>query len=276
MADHLKNANEKKSKKAKLSFDYKTVSKSDYKKSLYDLQVELVKLQRHVITENKRVLIIVEGRDSAGKDGLIKAMTEHMAPRETRIVALGKPTDRDQSSWYFQRYVAHLPAGGEIVIFNRSWYNRAGVERVMGFCSDFEHERFMRTVNHFEEMQVQSGLTLVKYYLDIDFETQKQRLSDRLNNPLKQWKISSIDRVALDHWTDYTYARNEMLRRTSHEDAPWHIVRADHKKTARINAIKDLLGQVNYPERSSKLCSPDRSVVFTYSSEVMREGPIAT
>jgi polyphosphate kinase 2 len=219
-----------------------------YDKKLYHLQVELVKLQRHVIARGDKVLIILEGRDGAGKDGTIKRITEHLSPRDIRVVALPKPSDREATQWYFQRYVEHLPAAGEIVIFNRSWYNRAGVEKVMGFCTDEEYDIFLRNVPVFEQMLAEAGITIIKYYLDIDRHEQKNRLLDRHKNPLKQWKISPIDEKALKHWDDYTKARDVMLRMSDSAHAPWMVVRADDKKAARLAIIRDLIGRVDYRE----------------------------
>jgi polyphosphate kinase len=254
---------------------YPTISGAEYKSALYDLQVELVKLQRRLILKHERVLVIVEGRDAAGKDGLIKRLTHHMAPRETRVVAVNKPSDREESEWYFQRFIRSLPSGGEFVIFNRSWYNRAGVERVMGFCSDDEYELFMNTVGEFESMLVRSGTVLYKYYLDISKHVQKERLAAREKDPLTLWKVSPIDKVALKHWDDYSLARNEMFRRTDHQAAPWYVVRADHKKTARISLIRDLLSRLEYPDKAPSICAPDRRVVFPYSDQALCDKLIA-
>lgn len=197
------------------------ISKDDYRAALHALQVELVKWQRHQIASQSRILVILEGRDTAGKDGTIKRVIEHLSPRETRVVALGKPSERDRSSWYFQRYIAHLPAAEEFVLFNRSWYNRAGVERVMGFCDEAQVEEFFATVVNFEHMLIRSGIKLIKFYLDISKEEQEQRLRERREDPLKQWKISPIDAVALKHWDAYTSARNDMLARTHNLVSPW-------------------------------------------------------
>ncbi|HEY1504436.1 MAG TPA: polyphosphate kinase 2, partial [Stellaceae bacterium] len=183
------------------------LSNKAYEHTLLQLQIELVKLQRHVIAHGERVLIILEGRDTAGKDGAIKRIIEHMSPRETRVVALGPPSARDERSWYFQRYVPHLPAAGEVVLFNRSWYNRAGVERVMGFCSKAETEEFLETVPQFEAMLIRAGITVLKYYLDISKHEQKRRLADRRKDPLKQWKLSPIDNKAAKLWKLYSQAR---------------------------------------------------------------------
>ncbi len=218
----------------------------EYDKQLHHLQVELVKLQRHVIAHGQKLLIILEGRDAAGKDGTIKRITEHLSPRDIRVVALPKPSDVETTQWYFQRYVAHLPAAGEIVLFNRSWYNRAGVEHVMEFCSDGEYHEFLRNVPVFEAMLVQGGLTILKYYLDIGKKEQKKRLEARRDDPLKQWKISPIDEKAMQHFDDYTKARDKMLRQTDSAAAPWIVVRAEDKKTARLGIIADLISRVDY------------------------------
>jgi len=243
------------------------MSKHDYKAALHDLQVELVKLQRHFIGCGDKILIILEGRDAAGKDGAIKRITAHLSPRETRVVALGKPSDRESSGWYFQRYVAQIPVAEELVLFNRSWYNRAGVEQVMGFCSKDEHEEFMQSVPKFEEMLVNSGIKLMKYYLDISKEEQERRLADRKRDPLKQWKTSPIDTVALKHWKAYSKARDEMLLRTHTEAAPWSIVRADDKRLARLNLIRDVLSRLHYKGKKKKLAKPDRDIAFGFKPE---------
>jgi polyphosphate kinase 2 len=246
-----------------------------YKKALHNLQVELVKLQRHLIKNDLRILILLEGRDASGKDGVIKRLTAHLSPRDTRVVALGKPSDHDRSSWYFQRYAAHLPASQEMVIMNRSWYNRAGVEKVMGFCTAAEHEEFMRSVRPFERMLVSSGIQLFKYYLDISESEQKKRLADRREDPLKQWKISPIDKTALRRWDDYSTARNEMFTRTHSEDLPWHVVQADDKKQARLNIIRHLMAHVECPDKDSHLAQPDPEIVFDFADEHFQSGRIA-
>jgi len=246
-----------------------------YKKELRRLQVELVKLQRHLIKNDLQILILFEGRDAAGKDGVIKRIVQHLSPRETRVVALGKPSDRDTHSWYFQRYVAHLPSIQEMVLMNRSWYNRAGVERVMGYCTSAEYERFMRAVVPFEHMLVDSGIQLFKYYLDISKAEQKRRLEDRRSDPLKQWKISPIDSVALDHWEDYSGARNEMLARTHNEITPWHVVRADNKKQARLNVIRHLVSHVDCPDKDEHAARTDPEIVFAYDEAHLENGAIA-
>lgn len=246
-----------------------------YKKNLRALQIELVKLQKHIIANNLRILTIFEGRDAAGKDGTIKRITAHLSPRETRIVALGKPSDREETQWYFQRYTPFLPAADEFVLFNRSWYNRAGVERVMGFCSSEQYEAFMEAVCPFEEMLVRDGVLLFKYYLDISRDEQRVRLQDRKKDPLKQWKISPIDDVALKHWDDYSNARNEMLIRTNHQAAPWHVVMANDKKLARLNVIRDLLSRVPYDGRKKTLAKPDPRIVRPFAPGLLSSEYIA-
>jgi polyphosphate kinase 2 len=239
-----------------------------YKKALYQLQVELVKLQRDLIASNARVLIILEGRDAAGKDGTIKRLTEHMSPRETRIHAPGKPSSVEESEWYFQRFVPFLPAGQEFVVFNRSWYNRAGVERVMGFCTDREFQAFMESVVPFEQMLARDGMEIRKYYLDITKKEQKNRLDEREKDPLTQWKVSPIDEAAQKKWNAYSKARDEMLEHTSHADAPWRVVLANDKKVARLEFIRDLLESFSYRGKSKKLTQPDRAIVFQWAENL--------
>ena len=248
---------------------------SSYKDDLYALRVELVKLQRHIIANDEKLLLLFEGRDAAGKDGTIKRIVAYLSPRETRVVALGKPSERDVSTWYFQRWVPHLPAADEFVCFNRSWYNRAGVERVMGFCTESDLDEFFETVIAFEEMLIRSGIKMFKYYLDISKEEQDQRLEDRRKNPLKQWKISPVDEVALKHWDDYSKARNEMLTRTHTLISPWTVVRADHKKTTRLNVIRDLLSRVKYTGKIKRLARPDRDLIFPFDPSYIENGLIA-
>lgn len=247
-----------------------------YTDQLRNLQIELVRLQRDLIARGEKLLILLEGRDGAGKDGSIKVILEHMSPRESRVVALGKPSDRERTQWYFQRYVAHLPAAGEFVLFNRSWYNRAGVEKVMGFCSPDECQRFLKDVPIFEEMLVNSGIRLFKYYLDIDKAEQKARLDARRTDPLKQWKISPIDEAALKRWNDYSEARDAMLSRTSSKLSPWTVVSANDKKIARLNLIRDLLSRVDYKNKGKTgLKAPDRGVVFPFTARALKAGRLA-
>lgn len=251
------------------------MSRKEYKDTLRALQIELVKLQRHFIHCHDKILVVLEGRDGAGKDGAIKRIVQHLSPRETRVVALGKPSDRDRSAWYFQRYVAHLPSAEEFVLFNRSWYNRAGVERVMGFCTDAEYEEFMRTVPAFEHMLVNSGIKLLKYYLDVSRQEQKSRLGARRKDPLKQWKTSPIDKRALKQWDAYTLARDEMFARTHTLVAPWIVVRANNKRLARLNLIKDLLMRLDYCDKDASLLVVDPKIVFQYDDAYRTTGMIA-
>ena len=249
--------------------------KDDYKHALHALQIELVKLQKHFIKCNDKILVLIEGRDAAGKDGVIKRIVQHLSPRETRVVALGKPSDRDRGSWYFQRYVPHLPVPQEFVLFNRSWYNRAGVERVMGFCAEAEYEEFMETVLDFEHMLVKSGVKLLKYYLDVSREEQQKRLKDRRTDPLKQWKVSPIDAQAIKRWDDYSSARNEMLARTHNETSAWTIVRADNKRLARLNLIKDLLSRLHYGDKDAASLVADPQITFEYDEAHAQNGMIS-
>lgn len=251
------------------------VGRQQYKANLHALQVELVKLQRHFIRCDDRILVLLEGRDTAGKDGVIKRIVQHLSPRETRVVALGRPSDRERSAWYFQRYVPHLPAAQEFVLFNRSWYNRAGVERVMGFCTEAEYEEFMETVANFEHMLVRSGIKLLKYYLDISKAEQKRRLKARREDVLKQWKTSPIDDQAQKHWADYSIARNAMLARTHNPVAPWTVVRADDKRAARIHLIKDLLTRLHYDGKDETVLLTNPELVFQYDESYVQNGMIA-
>lgn len=251
------------------------LSKKKYRDDLHGLQIELVKLQRDIIANDRKVLVILEGRDAAGKDGTIKRIAEHLSPRETRIVALGKPSDRQQTEWYFQRFTEHLPAAQELVLFNRSWYNRAGVERVMGFCSETDYERFMISVPLYEDMLIGSGIVLVKYYLDISKAEQKTRLAERARDPLKQWKVSPVDHVALKHWRDYSRARDEMLARSHTLHAPWNLVRADDKRSARLGVIRDLLARIDYDGKSLAAVAPDRRIVLPFEPGLLTSGLIA-
>ncbi len=252
------------------------MTKDEYRKTLRALQIELVKLQRHMIANDYKILVVLEGRDAAGKDGTIKRIIEHLSPRETRVVALGKPSDRERSGWYFQRYARYLPVADEFVLFNRSWYNRAGVERVMGFCTGIEYEEFMATVLDFERMLVGSGIRLIKYYLDISKEEQKKRLAQRRADPLAQWKISPIDAQATRKWKAYSKARDEMLMRTHCPLTPWTIVHADDKKLARINLMRDLLSRLPYDDKKSRLLKANPEIVFRFDETQLQNGKIAS
>jgi polyphosphate kinase 2 len=246
------------------------VPKNTYEADLRLLQIELVKLQRHTIQEGKHLLLILEGRDAAGKDGSIKSITEHLSPRDSRVVALNKPSPREEGEWYFQRYVAQLPTAGEFILFNRSWYNRAGVEKVMGFCTDEQYKQFMATVNEFESLLVDSDIELIKYYLDITKEEQAIRLNDRAKDPLKQWKISPIDQQAQKMWNAYSAARDDMLKHTSSKIAPWTVISANDKKLAHLNLIADLLSRVDYPEKDKKLLKIDPKIVLKWPADTKK------
>jgi polyphosphate kinase 2 len=225
-----------------------SVDRRVYFKELFRLQGELVKLQSWVQHEKLKVVVIFEGRDSAGKGGVIKRITQRLNPRICRVAALPAPNERERTQWYFQRYASHLPAGGEIVLFDRSWYNRAGVERVMGFCTDAEYEEFFHTVPEFEKMLVRSGIVLIKYWFSITDDEQHLRFMMRVHDPLKQWKLSPMDLESRRRWEQYTKAKEAMLEKTHIAEAPWWIVEAVDKKRARLNCISHLLGQIPYQE----------------------------
>ena len=220
------------------------IHKHDYERELDRLQTDLVRMQEWIVHEGMRVVVIFEGRDTAGKGGTIKRITERLNARYCRVVALGTPTDRERSQWYFQRYVAQLPAAGEIVLFDRSWYNRAGVEKVMGFCTEEEHGEFFRTCPQVERALVRSGIILIKYWLSLSDEEQQRRFVERINNPGKRWKLSPMDLEARARWVDYAEAKDEMFSFTDIKEAPWFVVDADDKKAARLNLISHLLSIV--------------------------------
>jgi polyphosphate kinase len=217
-----------------------------YVEELAHLQVELIKLQEWVRMRALKVAVIFEGRDAAGKGGVIKRIAECLNPRICRIAALGTPTERERGQWYFQRYVPHLPAQGEIVLFDRSWYNRAGVERVMGFCTEDEYEEFLRSCPLFEEMLIRSGIYLVKYWFSVNDEEQERRFQERIRNPTKRWKLSPMDIESRKHWSEYSRAKDEMFAATDRKKSPWYVVNADNKKRARLNCIAHLLRQIPY------------------------------
>jgi polyphosphate kinase 2 len=222
------------------------LSRKEFESELYKLQVELCKVQDWVKAAGEKIVVIFEGRDAAGKGGVIKRITERVSPRMFRVVALPAPNDREKSQWYLQRYIAHLPAAGEITIFDRSWYNRAGVERVMGFCSQDEYEDFMRIVPRFERELIESGIRLVKYFFDVCQEEQHRRFMARIEDPRKHWKLSPMDVESWRRWWDYTEAYNKMMLASDTEYAPWYVVKADDKRRARLNCISHLLGQIPY------------------------------
>ena len=238
------------------------MTRRDYEANKQALQVELLKFQNWVKTTKQRVVIVFEGRDAAGKGGTIKRIMEHMNPRGARVVALEKPTETEAGQWYFQRYVQHLPTAGEIVLFDRSWYNRASVERVMGFCSEQEYLEFMRQTPELERMLVRSGILLVKFWFSVSREEQFRRFQQRRQDPLKQWKLSPIDLASLDKWSEYTKAKEAMFFYTDTADAPWTVIKSDDKKRARINAMRYLLARADYPDKDPQVAvEPDPLIV---------------
>jgi polyphosphate kinase 2 len=226
----------------------KKISKKKYEKELEKLQIELVKLQRWIKREGLKVVVLFEGRDAAGKGGAIKRISGTLNPRICKVVALGTPSDREKTQWYFQRYVAHLPAAGEMVLFDRSWYNRAGVERVMGFCTYDEYNEFMRSCPQFEMMIQRSGIILIKYWFSVSDKEQEKRFQNRINDPTKRWKISPMDLQAREKWVDYSKAKDDMFAATDIPESPWNVVEADDKKRARLNCINHLLKSVPYED----------------------------
>lgn len=230
----------------------KKIDKKFYFDELERLQLELVKMHEWVKAEGLRVVVLFEGRDAAGKGGVIKRITQRLNPRIARVVALGVPTEREKSQWYFQRYVAHLPAKGEIVLFDRSWYNRAGVERVMGFCSDDEYWEFLRSCPRFEEMLIHSGILVVKYWFSVGDEEQEDRFRERIADPLKRWKFSDMDLESRSRWIEYSKAKDEMFTHTDTKLSPWFVVNADNKRKARLNCISHLLSLIPYKEIKHK------------------------
>ncbi len=249
-----------------------TLPRREYFLALYDLQAELIKLQNWVAHTGSKLAVVFEGRDAAGKGGVIKRITQRLDPRSCRVVALPAPSEREQASWYFQRYVPHLPAAGEIVLFDRSWYNRAGVERVMGFASDEQVEEFFHDVPRFEEMLVRSGIKLVKYWFSISDQEQQLRFLVRIHDPMKQWKLSPMDLQSRIRWEEYTKAKEEMFERTSTDNAPWWIVEGDDKRRARLNCISHLLTQLPYEEVPHDPVSlPKRVFNADYERKVLPE-----
>ena len=236
------------------AYPYKNLmSRRNYEQQKYLLQVELLKLQAWVKDTGQRVVVLFEGRDAAGKGGTIKRFMEHLNPRGARVVALEKPSDVEKGQWYFQRYISHLPTAGEIVMFDRSWYNRAGVERVMGFCSDAEYDEFLRQAPEFERHLVRSGVRLFKFWFSVSRAEQRRRFKERKAHPLKQWKLSPIDLASLDKWDDYTRAKEGMFLHTDTSDSPWTVIKSDCKKRARLNALRYLLQRMPYPNKDQAL-----------------------
>ena len=241
------------------------INKKTYEQELARLQKELIKLQEWIRHKNLKVVVIFEGRDAAGKGGVIKRITESLNPRVCRVVALPAPTEREKTQWYFQRYVAHLPAGGEMVLFDRSWYNRANVERVMGFCTDEEYSEFLRSVPEFERMLVRSGTVLIKYWFSVSDKEQELRFQARIKDPTKRWKLSPMDLQSRSRWVEYSKAKDQMFAHTDIKQAPWYVVNADNKRCARLNCIRHLLGLIPYEDLTpEKIVLPPRQAEAGY------------
>jgi polyphosphate kinase len=230
----------------------KKKNKKFYNKELSNMQIELVKLQEWIKAKGLKVVVIFEGRDAAGKGGVIKRITQRLNPRICRVVALGTPTDREKTQWYFQRYVPHLPAAGEMVLFDRSWYNRAGVERVMGFCTEDEYQEFLRACPEFERMLMRSGILLIKYWFSVSDEEQEKRFRARIEDPTKRWKLSPMDLASREKWVEYSEAKDVMFKYTDTKQSPWYVVEADKKKKARLNCISHLLSLIPYEDFTPK------------------------
>ena len=263
----LKNLDKKKSKKRQAIW-VKTFH-IEYEKELKKLQIELLKFQKHVIANDLRILMVFEGRDAAGKGGTIKRIMEHLNPRGARVVALLKPSDREQTQWYFQRYIKHLPSGGEIVLFDRSWYNRAMVEPTMNFCTDEQNKRFLKDTPMLESMLVKNGIILFKFFFSVSKEEQLRRFDSRETDPLKQYKISPVDREAQERWDDYTVRKFQMLNETNRSICPWTIIRSDVKKTARLNCIKYLLSKVDYQDKiADEELTVDSEIIISGIDEI--------
>jgi polyphosphate kinase 2 len=240
-----------------------------YEKHKAELQAELLKVQDWVRSNGEKIVLLFEGRDAAGKGGTIKRFTEHLNPRGARVIALDKPTDRERTQWYFQRYVRHLPAAGDIVLFDRSWYNRAGVERVMGFCNPMEYLEFMRQAPEFERMIVRSGIRLFKYWFSVTQEEQARRFKAREREPLKKWKLSPIDRLSINKWDDYTEAKEAMFFYTDTADAPWTVIKSDDKKRARLNCLRHFLNSIPYPDKDHHIVKVEDPLIVGRSSDVI-------
>jgi polyphosphate kinase 2 len=254
----------------------KRMPRSIYEAELKRLQRELVKLQNHVQSEGLSVCVVFEGRDAAGKGGAIKRIVERTNPRSVRVVALPKPTETERTQWYFQRYVAHLPSGGEIVLFDRSWYNRAGVEKVMGFCTDEEYDRFLISCPDFERLLLRSGIILIKFWFSVSDEEQERRFLDRINRPAKRWKLSPMDLDSRAHWVDYSRAKDVMFEHTDTKASPWWVINADDKRKARLNCIRHVLDSIPYDDDSSeRLVLPDRQTGI-YTRPPMSEQSFVT
>ena len=254
-------------------YPYKTRMRTGvYELHKQELQVELLKVQNWVKMTGQRIVLLFEGRDAAGKGGTIKRFTEHLNPRAARVVALEKPTDHERGQWYFQRYIKHLPTEGEMVFFDRSWYNRAGVERVMGFCSSLEYLEFMRQVPDLERMLVRSGIKVFKYWFSVTHDEQRARFESRETDPLKQWKLSPIDRESRNKWPEYTEAKEAMFFYTDTKDAPWTVIKSDDKKRARLNCMQHFLANLDYPDKDKHVVhGPDPLIVGTPSQVIEKD-----
>ncbi len=245
------------------------LKRDDYEQQKAALQAELLKVQLWAAETDQRFVLLFEGRDAAGKGGTIKRFTEHLNPRLARVVALNKPTDEERGQWFFQRYVKHLPTDGEIVLYDRSWYNRAGVERVMGFCEPGEYLEFMRQTPEFERMLTRSGIKLYKYWFSVTQSEQARRFEARETDPLKRWKLSPIDKASLDKWDDYTEAKEAMFFYTDTADAPWTVIKSDDKKRARLNCMRHFLSGLDYPEKDHEIASPPDNLIVGQASHVL-------
>ncbi len=243
--------------------------RKEYEAEKAALQVELLKVQHWVQEQGQKIVLIFEGRDAAGKGGTIKRFTEHLNPRSARVVALNKPTDDERGQWFFQRYVKHLPTAGEIVLYDRSWYNRAGVERVMNFCAPNEYLEFMRQTPEFERMLTRSGIRLFKYWFSVTRDEQRNRFASRETDPLKRWKLSPIDRASLDKWDDYTEAKEAMFFYTDTADAPWTVIRSNDKKRARLNCMRHFLNSIDYPDKDLSVVQPPDPLIMHQAEAVV-------
>ena len=248
------------------------LSRAEYEHDKRLLQIEMLKLQQHIKGTGQRLVVLFEGRDAAGKGGTIKRFTEHLNPRGTRVVALEKPSERESTQWYFQRYLAHLPSAGEVVLFDRSWYNRAGVERVMGFCTDDEHEQFVHQAPMLEKMLVDSGSHMVKLWFSVSRREQMTRFTIRQIDPVRQWKLSPMDLASLDRWDDYTRAKEEMFAETDTAHAPWTVVKSNDKKRARLEAMRHVLSRFDYPRKDASVATAPDPLVVGPAAEVYEVG----
>lgn len=261
----------KKIKSSDVNYPYKQkLSRSDYEETKEQLQIELLKLQKWIKHNGERLIILFEGRDAAGKGGTIKRIMEHMNPRGARVVALDKPSETEKGQWYFQRYIKHLPTEGEIVLFDRSWYNRAGVERVMGFCTPPQYNQFMHQAPEFERMITASGIHLMKFWFSVGRDEQLRRFNARKNDPLKQWKLSPMDLASLDRWDDYTRAKEDMFFYTNTNEAPWTVIKSNDKKRARLEAMRYVLNYFPYDDKNEDILQPD-PLILSSGEDVFKE-----